>query len=87
MSVTWEAVAALTAIISLIQGIAIALLKQYIHAAIIENNDLLMRRINGTYVRSSEFAIHLDQRRTLDAAMDAKYTVLEKRVRDLEMRD
>lgn len=59
MSVPWEAAGAAFTIFGAVAGVQLFIIRLMIRGAISENNDALLARINGTYVKREVCAVNL----------------------------
>lgn len=84
MNVTWEAVGVLAAVTALANGFAVHIMRLEIRSAIAQNNEALIERINGSYLKSEVAKIQFEQLTTAQRALEARLAALELRIDTLE---
>ena len=94
MNVTWESVGVILSAL----GLAVLWMesrnkqratetREAIKINILENNEALIQKINGSYLRSDLANLRFDQAATHRAAIDAKIAAMEARLMMLETAD
>ena len=94
MNVTWESVGVILSAL----GLAVLWMEsrnkqratethEAIKISILENNEALIAKINGSYMRTDMANLKFDQGATHRAATDAKIAALEARIMMLETSD
>ena len=84
---TWEAVGVLAAIIALVNGAAVYLMRLEIRSAIAANNESLIGKINGSYLKTEVANLKFEQAASQRSALEARLAALEARIRLLEEAD
>lgn len=84
MTVTPNDIGVLVGLISAINGLAVYVMRLTIHEAISKNNDVMLGRINGSYLKTEVANLRFEQSATRDAAIEARLAVLESLMRGTE---
>lgn len=82
----WNTIMALTAIIGVINGAALFVIKLLIESAIAANNEKLISRMEGTYMKTEIANLQFAQVDTRLGAHDARLRILEDAHRDYSSR-
>lgn len=82
MTVDWNTIMALTAIMGVINGAALFVIKLLIESAITANNEKLIARMEGTYMKTEIANLQFSQFDTRLGAHDARLRILEDVYRD-----
>lgn len=77
MNVTWESAGVILAMIVAGNSLAVFVTRLIIRDETARNNDTLLIRINGTYVKSEVAAVRFEQATTRMSAIEARIAVLE----------
>jgi hypothetical protein len=84
MTVTPNDIGVLVGLISAINGLAVYVMRLTIHEAISKNNDVMMNRINGSYLKTEVANLRFEQASTRSSAIEARLAVLEQLARSAE---
>ncbi len=84
MNVTPNDIGILVGLISAINGLAVYVMRLTIHEAISKNNDVMMNRINGSYLKTEVANLRFEQASTRSSAIEARLSVIESLMRGSE---
>lgn len=84
MNVTWEAVGVLAALVALINGAAVYVMRLEIRSSIAHNNEALIEKINDSYLKSEVAQLQFEQIATVQRALEARLAAIELRIETLE---
>lgn len=84
MNVTPNDIGVLVGLISAINGLAVYIMRLTIHEAISRNNDVMLDRINGSYLKTEVANLRFEQASTRSSAIEARLAVMESLMRGTE---
>lgn len=84
MTVTFQDLGILVGVIASVNALAVYVMRLTIHEAISKNNDVMLGKINGSYLKTEVANLRFEQAATRSSAIEARLAVIESLMRGTE---